>query len=649
VKKGDYKDMKKIIVLFLVSTLIFTLTACSSGTTESTSDVLASELASGSGEKAVTAVEANQNSEVPSSIISVEYDHEDLDSSVSSSDMSYITLEGDSIIFEGMGATVNGTIITITSAGMYSISGTLDDGQIIVDTQDSEAVRLVLNGVDITCSTSAPIFVRNAEKTVITLADGSENDVTDGTSYLFDDAGADEPNAAVFSKDDLTINGNGSLTVNANYNNGIASKDDLLITGGTITVKAVNDGLKGRDSIAVKDGITSIDAGGDGMQSNNDEDPEKGYIYIEGGTFNITAGADGIQAETNLMITGGSITIGSGGGSINSSNRGNEWGDRGLQTNINTSDSTISTKGIKAGVDLTITGGTFDIDSSDDSLHSNDSLTISAGNFTLASGDDGIHSDSSLEINDGEISITKCYEGLESAVITINDGNIHIVASDDGINVVSESGGDFMGGRPGQGEFSFSGDNYLYVNGGYIVSDAGGDGLDINGSIQMAGGVVIIHGPISNNNGALDYLGAFDITGGFLVAVGSAGMAQAPSVSSTQYAVIVNFQSMLSAGTIVHIETEDGEEVLTFVPTKQYQSIVLCSPQLENGSTYLVYTGGSSTGTIADGLYSGGTYTPGSQITSFAISSMVTGAGAFSGGFFGGRGGNRGEPGGQRP
>jgi hypothetical protein len=273
--------MKKIISLFLVSTFIITLTACSGSTNESTSNVLASELASGSGEEHSTAAESNQNSEIPSSTISVEYDREDLDSSVSSSDMSYITLEGDSITFDGTGATVNGTIITITSAGMYSISGTLYDGQIIVDTQDSETVKLVLNGVDINCSTSAPIFVRNAEKTVITLADGSENDVTDGTSYLFEDAESDEPNAAIFSKDDLTINGNGSLTVTANYNNGIASKDDLLITGGTITVKAINDGLKGRDSIAVMDGIISINAGGDGMQSNNDEDPEKGYIYIE--------------------------------------------------------------------------------------------------------------------------------------------------------------------------------------------------------------------------------------------------------------------------------------------------------------------------------------------------------------------------------
>jgi hypothetical protein len=154
-----------------------------------------------------------------------------------------------------------------------------------------------------------------------------------------------------------------------------------------------------------------------------------------------------------------------------------------------------------------------------------------------------------------------------------------------------------------------SGDNYLYINGGYIVSDAGGDGLDINGSIKMTAGVVIVNGPTANNNGAPDYLGSFDITGGFLIAVGSAGMAQAPSASSTQYAVIVNFPSTISEGTMVHIENEDGEELLTFLPTKQYQSVVFSSNELKNGSNYLIYTGGRSTGNAVDGLYSDGTYT----------------------------------------
>ena len=627
--------MKRTAALLLLATLIFTLTACSGDAVESTDIVLASQLATGPGEETATAVNAQQNSEITSSPISVEYDRDDLDSSASRSDMSYIKLEGDSITFEGSGATVNGNTITITSAGMYSISGTLNDGQIIVDTEDKEKVVLVLNGADITCSTSAPIYVNNAEKTVITLADGTENYVTDGSSYIFEDA-EDEPNAAIFSKDDLTINGNGSLTVNANYNNGIASKDDLKITGGSITVNAVNDGIKGRDSIAVKDGTITINAGGDGMQSNNDEDAEKGYVVIEGGTLDITAGLDGIQAETSLLVSGGDIAITSGGGSVEAgTSGGGGWGGRGMGGNPNKPPESV--KGLKAGVDITIAGGVFNIASWDDAIHSNDSLTIQGGDFQLASGDDGIHSDATLTINGGVLSITQSYEGIESSVITINDGNIRLVASDDGINASSGTGGAAAGGMQGRGRGMFeSGDNYLYVNGGYIAIDATGDGMDINGPIDMTGGIVIVNGPTSNNNGALDYAGAFNLTGGFIVAVGSSGMAQAPGASSTQYSVMYTFESPQAAGTMIHIETEDGEEILTFVQTKAYQSVVLSSPELENGSTYLVYSGGSSTGTVADGLYSGGTYTGGIQVSSFTISSMVTGAGSLRGGFPGG-------------
>jgi hypothetical protein len=636
--------MKKIIALLLLATLIFTLTACSGDIVESADIVSASQPATGSGEESGTAVNAQQNSEITSSPISVEYDRDDLDSSASSSDMSYIKLEGDSITFEGSGATVNGNTITITSAGMYSISGTLNDGQIIVDTQDAETVALILNGADITYSTSAPIYVSNAEKTVITLADGTENYVTDGASYIFEDA-EDEPNAAIFSKDDLTINGNGSLTVYANYNNGIASKDDLKITGGSITVTAVNDGIKGRDSIAVKDGTITINAGSDGMQANNDIDAEKGYVAIESGTLDITAGLDGIQAETSLLVSGGDIAITSGGGSIESSSSGGGFGVRGMGGNPNKTDE--SAKGLKAGVDLTITGGEIQISSLDDALHSNVRITINGGDILLASGDDGVHADDVLTINGGALNITQSYEGLESVIITINDGNIRVVASDDGINASSGNGGAAASGMPGRGPGIFeSGDNYLYVNGGYIAIDAMGDGMDINGPIDMTGGVVIVNGPTANNNGALDYAGAFNITGGFIVAVGSSGMAQAPSTSSTQYSVMHTFPSPQVAGTMVHIETKDGEEILTFVPTKAYQSVVLSSPKLENGSTYIVYSGGSSTGTVTDGLYSGGTYTAGTQVTSLTISSMVTGAG--SGGFPGGPGGNMPGPGGGR-
>jgi len=627
--------MKKSIALLLVL-LIVILTGCSGSTAGSAEVAPFVQSVQENTEESVTVVNTTTETGPTATPIVVAYDDDDLASTVDSADVSTIKLEGTLIALEGSGATVEDTTITITAAGTYNISGTLDDGQIVVDTQDKETVVLVLDGADIACSTSAPIYVANAEKTVVTLADGTENVVTDGDAYVLVDLESDEPNAAIFSKDDLTINGTGSLTVYANYNNGIVSKDDLKITGGELTVTAVNDGIKGKDSVAVKDGTITVNAGSDGIQATNQEDTEKGFVAIEGGTLNITAGLDGVQAETQIAVSSGTVTISSGGGSANSSsNGGGMWNSRGMTNNASSAE---STKGMKAAVDVLITGGTINIDSSDDALHSNDSLTIAGGEITLASGDDGIHADATLEINGGNLSITQSYEGIESAVVTINDGTIHIVSSDDAINVAGGADGSSIGGRPGQNEFA-SGNYHLYINGGYIAIDAGGDGLDSNGSITMTQGLVLVNGPTNDGNGALDCNGTFDITGGFLVAVGSSGMAEAPSVSSTQYSILYNWESQQAAGTPVHIETEDGQAVLTFVPTKIYQSVVLSSPDLQNGSTYVLYTGGSATGTVTDGLYKDGTYTAGTQVASLTISSMVTSAGSTRGGFPGGPGG----------
>jgi hypothetical protein len=634
--------MKRLIVLVMILVLIFTFTACSGSTGGNVNSITASPQNN---------ITATGQTTTTSPENTVDYDGDDINNNTNSAATSYIAFQGNSITLTGKGATVDGNTVTITSAGSYSISGTLDNGQIIVDTADQETAKLILNGVNITCIDGPPIYVVNSEKTVITLADGSSNTATDGETYVLVDTTTGEPNAAIFSKSDLTINGSGSLTVNANYNNGIQSKDDLKITGGTITISATNDGVKGRDSIAIKDGVININAGGDGLQATNDENAEKGFVSIEGGTLNITAGEDGIQAETNLMFSGGAVTISSGGGSSNSSSNiataGNTWGMWGAQKSPATTSSTPSAKGLKAGVNLTITGGTITIDSSDDSIHSNNSLTIDGGNITITSGDDGIHSDTTLAINGGDITIDKSYEGIESAAITVNNGTIHIVASDDGFNAAGGVDASSLDGRPGQNNFNMSGNDSLNINGGYIYIGADGDGMDVNGPVTMTGGTVIIDGPTRNDNGALDYIGSFKMTGGYLIAAGSSGMAQTPSTSSTQYSLMVNFSNTLAAGTLFHIETTSGEDILTFKPAKAYQSVVFCSTDLKNGSTYSIYTGGSDTGTLTDGLYSDGEYTGGTQLTSLTINGIVTTYGS-SGGMNPGDKGGGGFPDGRR-
>lgn len=233
---------------------------------------------------------------------------------------------GSSITVNGTGVTVDENIVTITQGGTYSLSGTLDDGQVIVNAGDLDQVEILLNGVHLTSSTSAPIYVMNADKTTLTLVEGTESVITDAESYVYEDATVDEPNAAIFSKDDLKINGTGSLIVNANYNNGIASKDDLDIKNGDITINAVNNGLKGKDSIEIDNGTFVINSGGDAIKSDNTTDTTKGWITINNGTFNLTATGDGIQAETDLLINGGTFTIETGGGSENSSSKSSSWG-----------------------------------------------------------------------------------------------------------------------------------------------------------------------------------------------------------------------------------------------------------------------------------------------------------------------------------
>jgi hypothetical protein len=554
---------------------------------------------------------------------------------------------GDSISVEGSGVAVEGNKVTISSAGTYGISGTLNDGQIIVNAGDEDNVKLVLNGANITCSNSSPIYVMNAKNAYIVLAEGSENVVTDGESYVFEDETSDEPNATIFSKDDLFISGTGKLTVNSNYNNAITSKDDLEIGEATIEITSVADGLRGKDSITITSGNININASGDGMKSNNSEDTTKGYVLIEGGTISITSGEDGIQAETNATITGGDLTINTGGGSENSSKSSDTWGSWGNPmdfggSSTTTEDDTPSAKGIKGSTLVKIDGGNINIDSSDDSIHSNGNVEINGGVLNIASGDDGIHGDSTLDINNGEINITKSYEGIEAETININDGNINLVASDDGVNAAGGNDGSSVNGRPGQNSFASSSNGTINLNGGRLVVDASGDGIDANGSIYMKDGVVIVNGPEDNGNGALDYDGSFEISGGLLIAAGGSGMAQSPSSSSTQNSI--NVFTSVSANTLLHIEDESGNELITFAPSKSASSIVISSPNIKTGTTYKVYTGGESTGTATDGLYSDGSYSGGTEGDSFTISSSVTTVGQSAGGF-GGQGGGRGNQG----
>nr|WP_308669700.1 carbohydrate-binding domain-containing protein [uncultured Agathobacter sp.] len=492
------------------------------------------------------------------------------------------------------GVSISGNIITISKEGTYVLSGALSEGQIVVDA-DSAKVQLVLDNVDITCASSASIYVKNADKTFITLAEDSENILMNTAEYeAIDDNNID---AVIFSKDDLTLNGKGTLTINSEYGHGIVSKDDLKLVSGTCNITAKKHALSGKDSVRIAAGTYNLTSGKDGIHSENADDDEKGFVYIASGDFTIESTGDGIDASYVVQIDDGDFEITAGGGAENATKTYNDMpggdpggdmgggapggeapsgdkpsgeapsgdkpsgeapsgdtssgsgsngdpsgSDSGKQTGQtppdkpdgdsfdgsrpdekasdnadsqtsqtppdksgkDTSDGqqfdknsqskdaadsttasgassdtesetasgtssdtdseaassasydtdTTSTKGIKSDGALYVNGGTFTINSADDSFHSNSDVTINDGTYTISSGDDGMHADSALLVNGGTITVTESYEGLEGLNVTINDGKIDITASDDGINA---AGGNDQSGFGGMGGDGFKG------------------------------------------------------------------------------------------------------------------------------------------------------------------------------------------------
>ncbi|MEA4891311.1 MAG: carbohydrate-binding domain-containing protein [Peptococcaceae bacterium] len=562
-----------------------------------------------------------------------------------------ILLQGGKAAVTGSGAAADGGGVRISAAGTYLISGTLDNGQILVDAGDDAEVTLLLAGAKVICEDNAPVFVKSAAKVWLTLAEETENYISDGPAYQLGE-GEDEPDAAVFSKADLAINGSGGLTVTGLYGHGIHSKDALEITGGQIAVTALKEGIKGRDSLAVSDGSLVVTAGEDGLQSDNDQEEDKGFIVITGGDFVIEAGNDGIQAETALVLRGGSFDLTCGGG------------DEG------TLDQDASAKGLKAGVYIQMDEGRLAVDAADDALHCNDSIIINGGQIDGYTGDDGIHADNYLTVNGGQIKVNRCYEGLEAALVTVNGGDIRLTAEDDGINSAGgsdalttgvrndgeaggsvnpatgggenpETGGQFFGDSPAR---PGGGDNFgslkvscdIVINGGRIIIDADGDGIDANGGVVMNDGTLIVNGPSSGANGALDYDRGFTMNGGTLIAAGSGAMAQGVGSDSAQSGVSLTFDSRQSGRTLFHLEDEAGKEVLTFAPAKDWQNIVVSLPEFREGAVYKAFSGGSHSGEAADGLYAGQGYSGGTEAYSVTLAGAATSVGGGPGGGSGG-------------
>jgi hypothetical protein len=445
----------------------------------------------------------------------------------------------------------NGTV-KISSAGTYTLTGTLSNGQILVSASKTDKVTLILSNANITNKTGAAIYAEQCDKMTVTLASGTKNTLTDGGgAFVYANVTDEEPNAALFCKDDLTINGTGSLTVNAGFNNGIGTKDDLVIESGTIAVNAANHAIRGNDSVTVSGGNFNITAGNDGIQTNTEDDPTLGIITIKNGAFKITAAHDGIQSANSLLISGGEFDIKSGGNTSSSA------------------DDSDSYKGIKAVGDIEVSAGTLTVNSADDSVHSNGNITIRGGNFTLASGDDGVHADGTLNVSGGTINVTKSFEGLEGANVNISAGTITVISTDDGINAAGGTNASVGGGQFGNDRFAAGGSYSVTISGGAVTLYTASDGIDSNGTLEVTGGTIAVFiGPTRDGD-------ATDVDRGGTIAPTLYGAAQ------------------LKAGTKMEVG-----DIWSITLAADVTSFALILPGVVSGQSYVITADGSAVATV---------------------------------------------------
>lgn len=455
---------------------------------------------------------------------------------------SRITLSDAGCTTDSKNVAIDGSIITITGEGDYIVSGTLSDGMIIVDVDKSEKVQLVLSGVDITSETSAAIYVKKADKVFVTLADGTENILKNGGT--FEEIDDNHIDAVIFSKDDLTFNGTGTLIIDSPAAHGIVSKNELVITNGIYQITAASHGMTGKDNVAVAGGSFQITAGKDAIQSKNEDDDTLGFVYIADGEFVLSAGSDGVSAVNEISIAGGSVTV------------------------------KESYEGLEARI-INISGGEIDIISSDDGLNATDKRAST-------SADTAQNADMATKTADGDVGKREAAKGTK----TERDGK------------------DFPGGFGG-GMGDTQADANINLSGGVVRINAEGDGVDSNGYITVSGGALYVTGPSSGKDGALDYGIDASISGGIVVAAGQSGMAQNFGADSTQGTILVNTQQQNAAGSEIALFDSTGRKLIAWTMEKDYNSVVVSCPDIKAGSSYIVQTGEITTEITMDGLVYG--------------------------------------------
>lgn len=572
-----------------------------------------------------------------------------------------IVLSDSGITVTGDGAYVDGNTVILTEGGDWEVTGSCSDGMIYVYTGDekdvNDKVKLRLNGMSLTNPDGPAIYFDRCKKAFITLESGSENYISDGSTY---NTTAEEYTAggvtysvdisaakgAVHTDDTLEIKGKGSLTVAGNYKHGICSDDDISVENGVFDITSVKDAIHVNDDLTLNgknivmtlkptsDGldsegtlnltlVKSLTINGDGKGIKADSD-----IVITDGTYIVDTADDCINGNTKVSITGGSFDLTSGDEAITAVT--------GIDIENGTFDLTTTGKGVKSDADLYIKEGIFTINSTDDSIHCNADITIDGGNYTLTSGDDGIHADTTLTLNGGTILITKSYEGLEGTDVVINGGTVKLTASDDGINAAGGQDQSSQGGRPGQNPFSpsSSSNSSITVNGGYIYVVASGDGIDSNGALNFNGGTVIVQGPSSGGNSPVDADGTVGFNGGTVIALASSNAMWEDLNGKTGNAVYNKNIGSVSKGSVVCV-TDSSGNLLSALKSELSGSIGI-----------LYYTDRTSSVSSAK-FIRGGTYSGTLDSYGYSDSGSVSGGTSYSGSTSSGGGFQPGGPGGR--
>lgn len=494
---------------------------------------------------------------------------------------------------------VTGGTVTIKCGGEYDFSGSYSgsDAQILVNTAKTDSsVYLNMKGLTLTNTADAPIYIQKASKAFVVAKNGTTNTFTDGSSrtknytYTNDsgEAKTDTTGACIYAKDDLTIKGEGTLIVKANYNNGIHTSNDLKVKNGLITVNAKNNGLKGKGSVEISGGTINITTTeGDGIKSDTEDATDlangKGSIEITGGTITVTSAFDGITAANAVVVANGestapSIKVTAGGGqnclSLTSSGNGGGFGGGGFPGGGMGGGSSCSPsesmKGIKGDSSITISGGVIDINSRDDGIHSGGTITLSGGTMTIATDDDGVHADKALYVKENaNVSVTIAYEGMESPDMNFEGGITSVITTDDGWNAAggtstTSTGNTGRGGWGGAGGGMGGSTGNLKVSGGYhyvYVGTGDTDGIDSNGGISITGGVIIVECRMNGGMGGMvDSDGTTSITGGKLLGFGTNN-----SEEGTQYSVSFTTDNYYGTADIAFKPSFSGSKMVSSV------------------------------------------------------------------------------------